>query len=239
VSSARAEQQLVTVIRDLSQAAVLLEPTRLRLVRELSEPASAAGLARRLNLPRQRVNYHLRELENAGVLREVGTQRKRNCTERILQATARAYVLSPDILAELGQTPDGVRDRFSSTYLLNVATRTIRDLAVLRSWADSGGKRLATLTLETEIRFASPAAMQRFSEELAERFAQLAAKYHDESAPAGRVVRAFAGAYPAITKPAAASATDINASPDSREPSPPPSQTPPGTVPGPPACAQR
>lgn len=218
--SAVAEQQSVTVVRDLSQAAILLEPTRLRLVRELSEPASAAGLARRLNLPRQRVNYHLRALESAGLLRQVGAQRRRNCAERILQATARAYVVSPEVLAELGQTPENVRDRFSSTYLLNIAARTIRDLAALRAWADSGGKRLATLTLETEIRFASPAAMQRFSKELAECFAQLAAKHHDEAAPAGRVVRAFAGAYPAVTKPPPPErATTVGA--DRREPAVP------------------
>ena len=191
----------LALVRDPAHAAVLLDPTRLRLVRELSEPASASGVARRLKLPRQRVNYHLRELEKAGFLRQVATRRRRNCTERILQATARAYIVSPEVLSELGQAPDAIRDRFSSTYLLHIANRTVRDLAVLRGWADSGGKRLATLTLETEIRFASPAAMQRFSEELADSFAQLAAKYHDEQAPAGRLVRAFAGAYPAITKP--------------------------------------
>src|SRR5262245_46388804 len=162
-----ATQEALTIIREPARAAVLLEPNRLRLVRELVEPASAAGLARRLNLPRQRVNYHLRELERAGLLRQVATQRRRNCTERILQATARAYMISPEILTELGEPSDPARDRFSSTYLLNLVSRTIRDLALLRTWADSGGKRLATLTLETEIRFASPAAMQRFSDEFA------------------------------------------------------------------------
>ncbi len=66
------------------------------------EPICAAELARRLALPRQRVNYHVRELERAGFLRPAGRQRKRNWIEQRYVATARSYVLSPEILGPLG-----------------------------------------------------------------------------------------------------------------------------------------
>ena len=50
----------VEVIDDPGAAVVALDPVRARLLSELSEPASAAALAARLGLGRQKVNYHLR-----------------------------------------------------------------------------------------------------------------------------------------------------------------------------------
>lgn len=88
------------VVSDLPQAAALLEPTRLRLLAGLREPDSATGLAKRLGLPRQRVNYHLRELEAAGLIRLVRENRKGNCTERIVEAIARSFALDPALLGD-------------------------------------------------------------------------------------------------------------------------------------------
>lgn len=190
----------VQVIRELDQAASLMEPTRLRMMRELSSPDSATGLARRLGLPRQRVNYHLRELEKSGLVRLVEERRKRNCIERIVEASARSYLISPEILSELGTDPAVVRDRFSWSYLLAVAARTIKDLAILRRRADRAKKRLATLTIETEVRFATPDAMHAFADELANEVGRLVAKYHDERSPDGRLFRFFLGGHPVITK---------------------------------------
>lgn len=189
------------VIHEHNQAAILLEPTRLRIVRELAEPDSATGIARRLGLPRQRVNYHLRELEKHGLVRLVEERKRRNCTERIVQATARSYLISPEALAGLGSDPEIVRDRFSWSYLVSLAARAIRELAILRRRADAARQRVATLAIETEMRFASPDALRGFSEELANHVAKLTAKYHDERSEQGRLFRVVLGAYPAITKP--------------------------------------
>src|SRR5688572_22997889 len=123
------------LIRGLEQATAALEPTRLRLLTELAMPDgdSASGLARRLSLPRQRVNYHLRELEKAGLVELVREQRKGNCVERIVRAVARSYLISPEVLGGAAPKDEGeVRDRFSSAYLVSAAARTIRDVAVLR-----------------------------------------------------------------------------------------------------------
>lgn len=186
------------VISDLAQAAALLDPTRLQLVAHLAEPHSAAGLARKLKLPRQRVNYHLRELEKVGLVEPVEEKRKGNCVERIVRATARSYLIGPEALGQLGSEPGQIRDRLSSSYLIAVAARTIRDLATLRRRAESLGRRLATLTLETEIRFESSEARSAFAEELASTLAQLTAKYHRASSPGGRTFRFFVGGYPSV-----------------------------------------
>ncbi len=88
------------IVESLAQAAAVLDPTRAALLRELVDPDSASGLSRKLGLPRQRLNYHLRELENAGLIRCVREQRKGNCTERIVQSIARRFVINPDVLAQ-------------------------------------------------------------------------------------------------------------------------------------------
>jgi DNA-binding transcriptional ArsR family regulator len=185
------------VISSPGRAAMMLDPLRLRLLEGLREPDSAAGLARRLRLPRQRVNYHLRELEKQRLVELVGRKRRGNCTARILRATARAYVISPAALGGIGADPASVKDRFSAAYLLAVTSRTLRDVGELDERAQKAGKRLATLTLETEVRFASADARAAFAEELTTAFAQLASRYHDAQAPGGRSFRFVAFGHPA------------------------------------------
>ncbi|WP_163589722.1 helix-turn-helix domain-containing protein, partial [Klebsiella pneumoniae] len=53
----------IDVITDPAAAGVALEPVRSRLLAELAAPASAAALAQRVGMARQKVNYHLRALE--------------------------------------------------------------------------------------------------------------------------------------------------------------------------------
>jgi DNA-binding transcriptional ArsR family regulator len=180
------------IVQDPEKAAVLLQSGRLELLRQLAEPDSAAGLARRLSMPRQKVNYHLRELEREGFVELFKERRKGNCIERVVRATAREFLVAP----HAGQAT--VVDRFSAAYLVSTAARAIRDLATLCLRAGRAGKRIATLTLETEIRFPSAESRAAFAEELTASIAQLAAKYHNEGAQGGRRFRLIAASYPAL-----------------------------------------
>ncbi|MGC4050738.1 MAG: helix-turn-helix domain-containing protein [Paludibaculum sp.] len=188
------------IVRDPARAAAMMQPVRLRILQELRAPQSASSIGRQIDLPRQQVNYHLRELEKEGFLSFVEERRRGNCLERIVQATAQSYLISPEALGQLGPTPEAQRDRFSAAYLVSAAARIIRDLAVLGLRARRAGKRLSTLTVETEVRFRNAADRHAFSEELTSAVAQLAARYHDTESPEGRTFRFIVGAYPAITK---------------------------------------
>jgi DNA-binding transcriptional ArsR family regulator len=181
------------IVQSPEKAAVLLQPGRLGMVEFLVEPDSAAGLARRLGIPRQKANYHLRELEREGFLELFEERRKGNCIERVLRSTAREFLIAPPHVGK-GVTAD----RFSAAYLVSTAARVIRDLATLCLRARKAGKRLATLTLETEIRFASAESRAAFAEDLTASIAHLAAKYHNERAEGGRRFRVVSAAYPAI-----------------------------------------
>lgn len=192
------------MIHDPARAAVLLDPLRLRMLGHLrEEPDSASGLSRRLKMPRQKLNYHLRELEKEGFVELVEERRKGNCIERVVRATARAFVIDPGIMGALGIDPAEFQDRFSAAYLVAVAAKTIRDVATLRQKAEKAGKRLATFTLQTEVRFASAAERAAYVEELTTQIARLAAKYHNERAEGGRSFQFVLGAYPTVKKESA------------------------------------
>ncbi len=186
----------IELIQGHRPAAALLHPLRRRILEALQEADSASGLARRLDLPRQMLNYHLRTLEKEGLLELVEERRKGNCTERLLRCSARAFVINPEPIGSLGVGADALTDRFSSSYLVAAAARSIRDIGALRGLAAKSGKRLATFTLEGEIRFASAAARAAFLEELSDRLRHLTAKYHEEKTPGGRRFRLLLVAHP-------------------------------------------
>jgi len=176
----------VTVVEGCERAAALFDPLRLRILARLGEPDSAAGLAKAFGLPRQGVGYHVKELEKQGLGRYGGERGKGNCVERLVRATARHYVIAPGALGALGLEPAAVKDHFSSAYLVAMASQAARDVLALQERAGQAGQRLATLTLDAEVRFATPSAQQAFAEELALAFKKLVAKHHDEQAPGGR-----------------------------------------------------
>ncbi len=185
----------VHVIRDGDRAALALHPLRLKILAELGEPDSAAGLARRLGLPRQKLNYHVRQLEEQGLVESVGERKVRNCTERLVRAVARSFLISPTTLGDLAVDPTSIRDQASSAYLVAVAAQVIREVAEQRDRAHHAGKRLPTLTLQADVRFASSEKQHAFATELSQEVARLIAKYHDEDEPDGRRFRVMAGAY--------------------------------------------
>jgi hypothetical protein len=76
------------------------------------------------------------------------------------------------------------------------AARAIRQVAALEGKAAAAGKRLATLTLDAEIRFGSAEARAEFTEELVTLIGRLVARYHDERAPRGRRFRVVTLAHP-------------------------------------------
>jgi DNA-binding transcriptional ArsR family regulator len=184
----------VEVIEDPAAAVVALDPVRARLLAELTVPASAAALAARVGLARQKVNYHLRTLEAHGLVEPAGERRWGGLTERLLVASAASYLVSP---AALGRVE---ADRLSARYLIALGARMVREIAGLARSAERTGKRLATLSLDTEIRFASAADRAAFADELAQAVAALVGKYHDESAPAGRRHRVVVAIHPELRR---------------------------------------
>jgi len=194
----------VAVIDDPTAAEISLDPIRARLLAELSEPGSASSLAARVGLPRQKINYHLRALERHGLLELVEERRKGNCIERVLQATAASYVISPTALAEVAPDPARSPDQLSARWLLAVAARLVREVGDLIGGATAARQRLATFAIDSEIRFASAADRAAIAQELSGAVTALVGKYHDEDVPGGRKHRLVVALHPSITRQPAA-----------------------------------
>jgi DNA-binding transcriptional ArsR family regulator len=188
----------VAVIEDPAAAEVCLDPVRARLLAELAEPRSATMLAAAVGLPRQKVNYHLRTLEQHGLVELVEERRKGNVTERMMRASAASYVISPVALGAVAPDPDRAPDRLSARWLLALAARMVREVGALLTGASRAGKRVATFGLDTKIRFASAADRAEFARELTAAIAALAARYHDESAEGGREHRVIVAVHPSV-----------------------------------------
>ena len=186
----------VHLIEDPAAATVALGPVRSRLLAEMAAPASAATLATRVGLSRQKVNYHLRALEAHGLVRLAEERKWGGLTERLLVATAASYVVSPGALGPVAADPNRDVDRLSASYLIALGARVVREVGDLVRRANNAGKRLATLSVDTEVRFRSPTERAAFSHELAEAITKLVSKYHDESAPGGRAHRLVVVAHP-------------------------------------------
>jgi DNA-binding transcriptional ArsR family regulator len=188
----------VAVIEDPAAAEVTLDPVRARLLAELVEPASATMLAARVGLARQKVNYHLRELERHGLIELVEERKKGNVTERLMRATALSYVISPVVLAAVQPDPARSPDRLSASWLLAVAARLVREVGALMAGASKAHKPLATFGLDAQVRFATAADRAAFAEDLTTTVAALISRYHDENAPGGRDHRVVIALHPSV-----------------------------------------
>ena len=189
------------VIDDPGAATVALDPIRSRLLAELAEPASAATLAGRVGLARQKVNYHLRALEAHGLVRVASKRQWGGLTERLLVATATTYVVSPGAMGPVAADPDRETDRLSASYLIALAARVIGEMSRFLRRAKETGKRLPTLSIDAEVRFRSAADRAAFSHELTDAVTTLVARYHDATSAGGRPHRLVALAYPKPLKP--------------------------------------
>lgn len=162
----------------MSDARLTVSPLRRRLLDRLREPGSATQLAAELGIGRQRVNYHLHALEEAGLIELVEERRRRGFVERVLRVRSAAS------------------DRHAAERLIVAAGDVVRDVTRMQAAAARDGRRLLTFTIETEVAFAEPADLERFADALAAAIGQVASEFNS-GATGGRRYRLVAGAYPA------------------------------------------
>jgi DNA-binding transcriptional ArsR family regulator len=186
----------VEVISDPAAATVALGPIRSQLLAELAEPASAADLASRMGLARQKVNYHLRALEACNLVKVAEERHWGGLTERLLVSSAKSFVVSPEALGPAAADPARSIDRLAASYLIALGARIVREVGDLWRRARQAGKHLATLSIDAEIRFASPADRAAFTRDLTQAVTELMSRYHDAKASTGRSHRLVVVSHP-------------------------------------------
>ncbi len=201
-------------IEDAARASTLLSPLRLRLVGLARAPRSTTELAAEVGMPRQRVHYHVRELARAGLLRRAGRRQRRGFSEQRWLASARTFLLAPEVLGEIRPGPRSVDDRASAHYLLALAARTQSEVARAAREAAAQEKSIATLSLSADLRFESAAQRERFAKALRDAFAEVVAAHsspasRDDGSPApGRPFRLVAACHPVPPDPHAPFGTE-------------------------------
>jgi len=81
----------VEVLTDADRVAALAHPIRIAILDAMREPSSATGVARGIGETRQKTNYHVKALLDAGLLKSAGERRARNFVEQLYQSVAPAF----------------------------------------------------------------------------------------------------------------------------------------------------
>ena len=183
----------VRLVDDAEGLQALAHPVRVQVLEALREPASAADAARRVGHPRQNVNYHVKELERAGLVRRVGERRKGNFIEGLYQAVASTFVVSPRAAWGDQRRFDAMRDQFALERLVHLGERLERDAAVLLDRAAFDGEQIASVAVEADVHFASEDDRAAFLEEYLDAVTPLFRKYGKRG---GAPYRVSLAAYP-------------------------------------------
>jgi biotin operon repressor len=195
----------LAVVAEAARAGQLLKPLRLKILAEAREPHSAAAIAARLGLPRQKVNYHVRELARAGFLRRAGRQRKRGLTEQKYVVTAQAFLFGAGVLGPMSADMAPAGDKMTAAYLLMLAAQMQREAGIAWRDAHASGKSLPVLSIDAELYFSTGEERAQFARALAQAVTEIVGRH---SVPAGaarsgaRPYRLVLGCYPLPKKDA-------------------------------------
>lgn len=177
-------------IDDVATTQTLAQPMRLRILGALRQPASAAAVARELGEPRQKVNYHLKELERVALVRRIGDRRTGNFIETIYEAAARSFVVSPRVAWPDGRRADALAAQVALENLVRLGEDIQQDSADLLDRAAFDGEQIASVAVEAEVRFATEQQRTEFLNAYLHAVGPLLARYGSADGEGYRVVLA-------------------------------------------------
>ncbi|TCP59245.1 helix-turn-helix protein [Tumebacillus sp. BK434] len=157
------------------QATALLNPLRAEILSKLTDPASAAEVARMINDTPQRVNYHLKALEKVGLARRVGTRQVRNLVEVLYQSIARTFVIS-ELLGLNQEAMQRIKDQSSLAHLITISDRIKRDALTLMEQCDQD-VQIPSATLTMKLQLETEEKRQEFVRDYVQLVQELVAKY--------------------------------------------------------------
>lgn len=171
----------VAVITRLEQAKALINPIRVQLLSQLSEPRTTRDLAEKLSLTPQRINHHLKEMVKAKLIKVSSQRQVRNLIEATYQAEAKAYWLSPRLLRDPSIPDEAFRDRLSLHNLLVLSETVQEEVGRVLDSAEHASS--PSLGLSVEISLGSEAAREKFTEELIHAVGPILEKYQSNQGP--------------------------------------------------------
>lgn len=155
----------VAIVDDPDQVAALAHPVRVAVLDALRDPGSAAGVARQLGETRQKVNYHVRALVDAGLIRSVGERRTGNFFEQLYQSVAGTFVVSPRLAWSDDRRVGALASQLPLEHLVALGERLQQDAIGLLDRAAFDGEEVPAAAVEAEVGFPDAEARAAFLDE--------------------------------------------------------------------------
>jgi DNA-binding transcriptional ArsR family regulator len=186
----------VFYIEEVEQARTLLSPRRIELLRRLDEPRTCPELGEFFGETPQKIYYHVKALERAGLVEKVAERRVRGVVEGSYQAVARSYWLAPQLVGQLGDRR-AARDGASLANLLALAAEVQDDVGRL---ARRAGRETPSLGLAAQIQLPDGERRAAFLRDVQRLVTDLARTYgatgEAAEADAGETFRLVIACYP-------------------------------------------
>lgn len=189
--------QEMLYIEEVEQAATLLKPRRLEILKLLGEAHSCLELAELLQDTPQKIYYHVKALEQAGLVEKVSERRVRGILEGFYQARARSYWLAPSLVGRIGGR-QRAQEQASLDFLLAQAEQLQREVGHM---AQAQEPDVPSLGLTAQIELRDQRQRGAFLRDLQQSIQALARKYGrqdgDSQPDAGQTFRLLLACYPA------------------------------------------
>jgi len=188
----------IFLIQSPQQAKAIFKPIRLEILQLLNQPHTCTELAEVLNTSPQKIYYHIKILQDSGLVKKVREERVRGIMEGYYQASAASYMLSPGMVEKLGGA-EMAKQQLSLANLLNLIQQMQAEITVL----SQSKEEIPSIGLSAQISLNSPADRSAFHTELQECIQKLAEKYgaRQESPPHPKdVYRLILACYPTQLK---------------------------------------
>lgn len=190
--------QDVLYIEAPEQAVTLLHPLRMELLKRMDEPRTCPELAAAFDSTPQKIYYHVKALEKAGLVEKINEKRVRGVVEGYYQAKARSYWLAPHLVGQIGGEKTA-RDQGSLRFLLALAEEVADDVGRLGAKSESGVD-VPSLSLSAHIYLPDGRRRADFLTDVQQTFQELARKYGippDEADDlTGKMFRLILATYP-------------------------------------------
>jgi len=191
--------QEVLYIEDVDQAAALLKPQRIEMLKLMDHPRTCLELGKIFGETPQKINYHIKALQNAGLVEQVGERRVRGTVEGSYQARARSYWLASDLVGQIGGAAIA-QDQASLRHLLSLTEEMRGDIGHL---AQQVGREIPSLGLSLHVELNDEsrradfmADVQHMAQLLAHKYGATTAEDENDAQPSRPRFRLVLACYP-------------------------------------------
>lgn len=191
----KAKKMLVT---ETEQLMMIRNPFKLEILQHLTYPHSASEVAKFMNQSPQKMNYHFKKLEIAGLIWKVGTRNIRNLVEVLYESVAEQYVVmeKTDIQTDFIQQ---LKDQGPLMHLYDLSEQIKKDTVELLNNVDDA-VHVPSAALDFQVQFVNEDERKEFLNKYIELVHDLVSKYQSENSTENIYFKALMAVYPKINE---------------------------------------